>query len=187
MALKETNDTISDHDLKWTLVSPQILSTWKRRGIDPHNDNLTSEQCNAMIRVNGLDGDETNGFFVSYFERVRLAKDNVAIDNTINQGGSKTIQSDDVGIRGIYRPGAFPSIATKTIVASTPCTPSVASSSSTKPTKPTSISFTQKDKKSLLPRKIAKKMQWKRKQMERKRQRLQNAQPSSKMPTTTTT
>lgn len=187
-ALKETNDTISDHDLKWTLVSPRILSTWKRRGIDPHHGNLTSEQCNAMIRVNGLDGDETNGFFVSYFERVRLAKDNVAIDNTINQGGSKIIQSDDVGIRGIYRPGAFHcSITTKTTAASTPCTPSIASSSSTKPPKSTSISSDQKDKKSLLPRKIAKKMQWKRKQMERKRQRLQNAQSSSKMPTTTTT
>jgi putative methyltransferase len=189
MALKETNDTISDDNLKWKLVSPRILSTWKRRGIHRHDHSLTSEEYNAMIRVNGLDGDETNGFFVSYFERVRsLAKDDSNNNNnnkntTIMQSVPKDIAS--IGISGIYHPGTFP-IATVTqssVTAPKVKSTSTSTSTSTPKSTPEEDSNQKHPDKKSLPRKIAKKLKWKRKQMELKRQRLLQTQASSKSST----
>mmetsp|Transcript_2023 Transcript_2023/g.3673 ORF Transcript_2023/g.3673 Transcript_2023/m.3673 type:complete len:196 (+) Transcript_2023:1-588(+) len=183
MALKEINDTIFDKNLKWKLVPPRILSTWKRRGIHPHTT-LTLEESNSMIRVNGLDGDETNGFFVSYFERVRMGNggdkdDNVQSDN-VNEYVPK---GSSIGIKGIYHPGTFPTTTStmKRDVLSSSTTKRSTTTSKTSTSKPTPSTSTtrnepssvkQHDKKPL-PKKIAKKLEWKRKQMERKRQRLQ--------------
>ena len=69
-ALEEGNKLISDSAMKWVLVAPYALNNWHRRGLNVHG--LTVEQSKCLIRVNGLDGDETNGFFVSYFERQHL-------------------------------------------------------------------------------------------------------------------
>lgn len=73
-ALKEVNgETSEDDDAKlWTLTKPACLDHWKRRG---HvTAGLTKEQADCLIRVDGLKGDNTNGFFVSYFERKRNAE-----------------------------------------------------------------------------------------------------------------
>jgi len=72
-ALKEVNgETSEDDDGKlWTLTKPACLEHWKRRG---HvTAGLTKEQADCLIRADGLKGDNTNGFFVSYFERKRVA------------------------------------------------------------------------------------------------------------------
>jgi hypothetical protein len=47
------------------------LENWERRG---HvTAGLTKDQADCLIRADGLKGDNTNGFFVSYFERKRIA------------------------------------------------------------------------------------------------------------------
>lgn len=51
---------------EWSLVAPQCLSSWNRRGLQV--EGLTTEQANALIRVHP-DEDATNGFFVACFER----------------------------------------------------------------------------------------------------------------------
>jgi putative methyltransferase len=59
-------------------VLKKCLSTWSRRGLDTTKI-LTKEQANCLVRANGLE-DQTNGFFVAYFERT---------NSTINQEMNK--------------------------------------------------------------------------------------------------
>lgn len=72
-ALKETNTSNTgdgeDDDMRWVLRAPACLNHWTRRG--HFTADLTPEQAKALIRCDGMDGDNTNGFFVSYFERKR--------------------------------------------------------------------------------------------------------------------
>ena len=73
-ALKEANGETSEDDdgQLWMLTKPACLERWNRRG---HvTAGLTKEQADCLIRVDGLKGDNTNGFFVSYFERKRIAE-----------------------------------------------------------------------------------------------------------------
>jgi len=53
---------------KWQLRSPFCLRGWERRGNQV--EGLTSEQTKCLIRADR--DDDTNGFFVSYFERKKL-------------------------------------------------------------------------------------------------------------------
>jgi hypothetical protein len=54
----------------WKICNPTCLDTWNRRGkAIPNLISLEEAQC--MIRCDGLDGDETNGFFVCVLERQR--------------------------------------------------------------------------------------------------------------------
>ena len=48
---------------------------WSRRGKEVSG--LNKDQANAMVRVDGNDGDSTNGFFVSYFVRKGYAKNKI--------------------------------------------------------------------------------------------------------------
>jgi len=71
-ALKEVNGEASETDggVLWTLTKPACLENWERRG---HvTAGLTKDQADCLIRADGLKGDNTNGFFVSYFERKRV-------------------------------------------------------------------------------------------------------------------
>jgi putative methyltransferase len=257
MALKETNEVISDDYLKWKVVSPRILLHWERRGCHPHAY-LTRTETDSMIRVNGLEGDETNGFFVCYLERVRLTVTNhhecsISSSSSNSSSNSECTNKVTVGIVqndkhenhnlqdhengfmpqyarsmetslnqkngtvicGVYHPGIFPMApiqttssqlgSTKTVLdpattstpkpQSSPQTTSVATTNktttSTTKTKiklntANSPSLAEKEiekKQKTLPRKVAKKLKWKRKQMERKLQRLQSSatpQPSAK-------
>lgn len=51
----------------WELISPSCFMDWTRRG-NP-DCGLTSEEANCLIRCDATKGDETNGFFVSCFQR----------------------------------------------------------------------------------------------------------------------
>lgn len=73
-ALAEMNSSETEDGNKWKLVAPQCLQHWPRRGKEGVGG-LSKSQADCLIRCDGLDGDETNGFFVSYFERARLSKD----------------------------------------------------------------------------------------------------------------
>lgn len=66
---------------EWMLVAPQCLTQWPRRGKESVGG-LSKAQADCLIRCDGLDGDETNGFFVSYFERVRVSAGSKATQNT---------------------------------------------------------------------------------------------------------
>ena len=55
---------------RWTLAAPACLEHWGRRGRAVAG--LTADQAGCLVRCDGLDGDETNGFFVSLFVRERL-------------------------------------------------------------------------------------------------------------------
>jgi putative methyltransferase len=65
---EEENEKVVQQALKdssWQLCSPHCLSSWSRRGnVVP---GLTKNQAECVIRADR--GDETNGFFVAYFER----------------------------------------------------------------------------------------------------------------------
>lgn len=68
----------------WQLVAPACLSNWPRRG-RAGIGGLTENQAKCLIRCDGLDGDETNGFFVCYFERKRVV---VGSDKSIAEKSS---------------------------------------------------------------------------------------------------
>lgn len=52
---------------EWTLVSPQLLEDWPRRG--KVVGGLLSEQAKCLIRCDARQGDPTNGFFVACLKR----------------------------------------------------------------------------------------------------------------------
>jgi putative methyltransferase len=72
MALKEYASENTKND-PWTIVAPHCLQDWSRRG-HVGAGGLSEEQSKCLIRVDGLNGDETNGFFVCYLERRSLAE-----------------------------------------------------------------------------------------------------------------
>ncbi|KAL7440993.1 hypothetical protein ACHAXH_007962 [Discostella pseudostelligera] len=59
----------------WELYAPVCLEHWPRRGREGGVGGLTKDQAECLIRCDGLDGDETNGFFVSFFVRKKLVCD----------------------------------------------------------------------------------------------------------------
>jgi len=77
-ALAEANNNsetsgVAQEGNEWELVAPACLKHWPRRGNEGGIGGLTSSQASCLIRCDGLDGDETNGFFVSYFERKKMS------------------------------------------------------------------------------------------------------------------
>lgn len=187
LALKETNEVTEEDGKKWKLVSPKALMHWKRRGLK--HDDLTEEESKCLIRVNGLDGDDTNGFFVSYFERVDGVSDNDD-DQTPLVKAADMVKAID-GIKGVYN-GEFrvastrnskskgkqasktkgddkkqaqdqgKAVATKTEVD--------AGGKDEKTKKGDKVKKSTEDK--IIPRKAAKRLDWKRKQKEKKLERV---------------
>jgi len=60
-----------DESEEWVLMPPVCLQHWKRRGKEGVGG-LSKDQADCLVRCDGLDGDETNGFFVTYLVRRRL-------------------------------------------------------------------------------------------------------------------
>jgi len=74
-ALCEHNEKHGENENeKWKIVAPMALNGWTRRGYKDVNMSedipWTEEDAKACIRVDGVKGDETNGFFVCCFERL---------------------------------------------------------------------------------------------------------------------
>jgi len=68
-ALRESATNKSNQS-GWKICNPTCLDTWNRRGKTIPNL-ISQEEAQCMIRCDGLDGDETNGFFVCVLERQR--------------------------------------------------------------------------------------------------------------------
>lgn len=62
----------SDDGNDWELMAPVCLEQWPRRGREGGIGELTKSQADCLIRCDGLDGDETNGFFVSFLVRRKV-------------------------------------------------------------------------------------------------------------------
>ena len=69
--LSEMEKSEDDGD-QWELIAPVCLEHWPRKGKQGGIGGLTRSQADCLIRCDGLDGDETNGFFVACFVRNRL-------------------------------------------------------------------------------------------------------------------
>eukprot|EP00581_Thalassiosira_minuscula_P011810 CAMPEP_0183722990 /NCGR_PEP_ID=MMETSP0737-20130205/14756_1 /TAXON_ID=385413 /ORGANISM="Thalassiosira miniscula, Strain CCMP1093" /LENGTH=646 /DNA_ID=CAMNT_0025953239 /DNA_START=128 /DNA_END=2068 /DNA_ORIENTATION=+ len=74
------NEPKEDGD-EWELVAPVCLEHWPRRGKEGGIGGLTKAQAECLIRCDGLDGDETNGFFVSFFARKKISQSTGGADS----------------------------------------------------------------------------------------------------------
>jgi len=103
-AIAAINNDGKEDGSEWKLVAPSCLQHWPRRGKEGVGG-LSKSQADCLIRCDGLDGDETNGFFVSYFERTRLSKDtssskgldvtcNASIGMPLYAGQYKSVESE---------------------------------------------------------------------------------------------
>ena len=95
-ALQEANANLKGGEV-WELRRPLSLEKWSRRG--EAVEGLTEEQANCLCRCDPFDGDETNGFFVSYFARVK-AKRGAEVAADVGSGPLG-------GAVPIYRKGLF--------------------------------------------------------------------------------
>lgn len=68
----KSDDNEEDDENEWVLAAPVCLEHWPRRGKEGGIGGLTKSQADCLVRCDGLDGDETNGFFVSFFVRKRV-------------------------------------------------------------------------------------------------------------------
>lgn len=169
VALQESNAMINDKSLHWNLVLPVSLSSWHRRGLK--HDLLTEDQTNCLIRVNGLDGDDTNGFFVSYFERGMITQTTKSMTTprinivegveSIYNGEFAALEQNDVetqtNLKKVEK--AFVPVEEKPTVDK----------------KENDVISSQKSATTTgaMPKKKEKRLNWKRKQVELKRTRLQ--------------
>lgn len=77
----------SDNGNDWEVVAPVCLDHWPRRGREGGIGGLTKSQADCLIRCDGLDGDETNGFFVSLLVRKNTACECINSRKTIDSAG----------------------------------------------------------------------------------------------------
>jgi len=162
-ALKESNDEMEDKDKMWKLASPKALLHWKRRGFE--HDDLTKDESNCLIRVNGLDGDDTNGFFVAYFERSGSIE--------VEEDASSSLIKICKGVKGIYN-GEFRSMQKKPM--SKPMSKNIDDEKEPKVVEMKSETAPKKKKTrdvKDIPKKAAKRLEWKRKQKDKKLERVQ--------------
>ena len=89
-ALSEVVETSQHHDgSSWQLMAPKCLEDWKRRGKVGGIGGLSKDQADCLVRCDGMDGDETNGFFVAFFVRKKLL---------LSSSENERKKIDDVGV-----------------------------------------------------------------------------------------
>mmetsp|Transcript_5473 Transcript_5473/g.12478 ORF Transcript_5473/g.12478 Transcript_5473/m.12478 type:complete len:603 (-) Transcript_5473:61-1869(-) len=172
-ALSEVNGVGDGNE--WELMAPVCLEHWQRRGKEGGIGGLTKEQADCLIRCDGLDGDETNGFFVSLLVRKGLSSG--------SKNSRKAIDSADIPTYD----GEFVNICKKTDVVTTVSEPEkVPARDSPEPAEPTKRKW-QPPKKEVTPeqradksaKKRAKKVAWKRNQALQKGERIKKKEDSS--------
>ena len=85
----EMSQNDDNNDESWQLLAPKCLADWKRRGKVGGIGGLTKDQADCLVRCDGMDGDETNGFFVAFFVRNKLL---------LSSSENERIKIDDVGV-----------------------------------------------------------------------------------------
>lgn len=187
----EYGDSKKEDGNVWELAAPKCLENWKRRGKEGGIGGLTKAQAVCLVRCDGLDGDETNGFFVSFFVRKRVL---------LSVGPETSGKAIECAGFPVYAGQFVDSCKKKDApvkVASKPKKDNAADSSKQAalptqkqkqqqgPTKKKEVTPSDKkltDKRSA--KKRDKKLAWKRKQALQKGQRLKKKEEGSKVPTT---
>jgi len=170
-----------DEAEEWVLLPPVCLQHWKRRGKEGVGG-LSKEQADCLIRCDGLDGDETNGFFVTFLVRRRLLnaqKERREIEDVgipVYNGEFKVMckqQSDDIT-------SATATESTSNKESSKPATQSSKKQQPEKKTTPATTNKATENKKSA--KKREKKLAWKRKQALLKTERLKKKEAAASKP-----
>jgi len=181
-ALDEANEQIEEEALQWNFVSPLALQGWDRRGHEVSG--LTEEQAKCLARVDGTDGDDTNGFFVSYFERKRVSE---TISSKVSPP-AKSLVTIALGVKALYG-GEFSNLNNvspsdemnnnnKVVKEIVPA--NAEKGSDTKSGSETvSTESTQTKTRAKMAKKRAKKIMWKRKQKENKLLRLKKKEAAA--------
>jgi putative methyltransferase len=106
---KEENEMVAqqalDSNSEWQLVAPYCLREWKRRG--QVVEGITKEQAQCMIRADRAD--DTNGFFVAYFERkgsVHTPKPEDASAGVVVPDGLSIYDGEFVTVKGVTKSSA---------------------------------------------------------------------------------
>lgn len=169
---KKMNGSVDD---EWILVAPACLHHWPRRG-NTEIGGLSKSQAQCLIRCDGLDGDETNGFFVSYFERKRIRSQ--SDDRQVTRISHTTVNDFKLPV---YQ-GQFVSIQEKIIKDKTPSLSRCDSHGKNLQCSPVGIAHCSTLKEQAIPlsehslkmiaKKKGKKLAWKRKQSLQKAHRL---------------
>lgn len=167
VALQESNAMINDKSLHWKLVSPTSLSTWNRRGLK--HSLLTEDESKCLIRVDGLEGDDTNGFFVSYFERGTMPQ----TTKSTNAPSINLVEGIDSIYSGEFTPKEQNDIETSTPMKKMEQLNSPVQSHLNVNEGEGGNAIPQKTATKVMSKKIEKRMNWKRKQAELKKRRLQ--------------
>jgi len=179
-----------DGDNVWELAAPKCLENWKRRGKEGGIGGLTKAQADCLVRCDGLDGDETNGFFVSYFvrKRVRSSVGPETLGKAIECTGIPVYAGQFVD--SCKKKGAPAKVASEpkkdnaTDSSKQAALPGKKQKQQQGPTKKKEVTPYDKkltDKRSA--KKREKKLAWKRKQALQKGQRLKKKEEGSKVPT----
>ena len=171
-ALSEINASIQGSGEKeWQLVSPECLRHWPRRGKAGGIGGLSADQAKCLIRCDGLDGDETNGFFVSYFERKKQQL------NETGQMNAANITDNHVALDIPFYKGQFSTIQNEKKESKTNHNEQIQHSLKEKQQK--DRSGNEKSKEKVMAKKKAKKLAWKQKQALQKLQRLKKKEKGS--------
>jgi putative methyltransferase len=93
-ALREVTKSNDGND--WEIMAPTCLEHWPRRGHEVGG--LTKCQADCLIRCDGLDGDETNGFFVAFLVRRKKLILDAAAGHTTTTLRTKGIEYLSVSI-----------------------------------------------------------------------------------------
>ena len=169
-ALAEMNSGKEDGS-EWKLVAPQCLQHWPRRGKEGVGG-LSKSQADCLIRCDGLDGDETNGFFVSYFERARVSKDTSSVQS------SEVTCNASIGIPlydGQYKKVVENEVPKKIEKESKPTVEGKSKGAKSKNATPSNNKAAEKSAK-----KRAKKLAWKKKQALQKGERMKKKEAAAK-------
>ncbi|KAI2511060.1 Pfam Nol1 Nop2 Fmu [Fragilaria crotonensis] len=158
----------------WQLCAPYCLRQWKRRGHEV--EGLTTEQSKCLIRADR--GDETNGFFVAYFERrdkapfrngTTNASGNVVVPKGLSSYlGEFSIKCGDGPVEGTVQHRSQVHAA-KSVVS----TRTADAKSKTVVSTPKKVAVEIKDPiRKVVAKKQAKKLAWKQQQIKQKKERL---------------
>lgn len=174
-ALSEVSNDEAKND-GWELYAPVCLEHWPRRGREGGIGGLTKSQADCLIRCDGQDGDETNGFFVSFFVRKKLASG--------PRGTRKASYHDDSSLSVPIYSGQFADLCKRTNIESTTVsddqndgTSDLAPDESMQNKQKISSSSGKANEKSA--KKREKKLAWKRKQAMLKTQRVKKKEVAS--------
>ena len=183
-ALSEVVETsqndVNDDGSSWHLMAPKCLEDWKRRGKVGGIGGLSKDQADCLVRCDGMDGDETNGFFVAFFVRKKLLLSSSENERTkINDVGVSIYNGQFVDMRKTVAQEA--EADTKKLASNVDASKQLSKeeqqNSLQKKKKNDTDTATGGDKKSA--KKREKKMAWKRKQALLKSQRLKKKEDAA--------